>query len=434
MKKPYIVGLLLLFLSGCASYSSSFQRIESLLSQQKPQEALLELEKHPAKGADKLLYLLDKAMLQRMNGLYAESNASFEAAKKVIESLQGTSFVEQAGALTINDNMMSYEGESFEQVGIHLYEALNYIALGQLDEARVEALQVDERLKALAEDSGDSWVEDAFSRYLAGLIYDAEGEADNAMISYRKAYEVYRKQGKTLGVAAVPRFLKQDLLRLSKQLGLMDEFESYKKLFKDVAEEQNDREADMGEVVLLLHAGLAPIKRSQSLFINSDEGVPVRISLPVYQSRPTVVTGAKLNIDSASQVAVLVENVDAIAKVSLESHKPAMVARLVARAVAKAALSNKAERQGGELAGFLVDVAALATETADTRSWLTLPKHIYLSRMALPEGEYPASLTLVGTQGQTLTEIDLGTIHIKPGRILFIDKTYIPPLPLRRMM
>ncbi len=133
MKKPCIVGLLLLLLSGCASYSSSFQRIESLLAQQKPREALLELDKHPVSGADKLLYLLDKAMLQRMSGLYAESNASFEVAKKVIESLQGTSLVEQAGALTLNDSVMSYEGESFEQVYIHLYEALNYLALGQLD-------------------------------------------------------------------------------------------------------------------------------------------------------------------------------------------------------------------------------------------------------------------------------------------------------------
>ena len=434
MKKPYVVGLLLLLLSGCASYSSSFQRIELLLAQQKPREALLELDKHPVSGADKLLYLLDKAMLQRMSGLYAESNASFEAAKKVIESLQGTSLVEQAGALTLNDSVMSYEGESFEQVYIHLYEALNYLALGQLDEARVEALQVDERFKALAEDNGESLIAGAFARYLAGMIYEAEGEVDQAMVSYRKAYEMYRKQGKTLGVAAVPRFLQQDLLRLSKQLGLMDEFEAYKKQFKDVAEQQSGHEADMGEVVLLLHAGLAPIKRVRDVFINTDDGVPVRISLPVYQSRPTVVKGATLQVGNISRDAVLVDNVDAMAKVSLEKRRPAMVARLVARAVAKAALSNKAEQQGGELAGLLVDVAAMATETADTRSWLTLPKHIYLFRMALPEGEYPALLTLVGTQGQALTEIDLGTIHIKSGRILFMDKTYIPPSSFGRVM
>jgi hypothetical protein len=133
------IGLLLVSLSGCASYSNSFQKIEQLLVQQKPEAALLELETNPKSGKDKLLYLLDRAMLQRLNGLYVESNASFEEAKELIESLQGTSLLEEAGTLTLSDSARSYEGEDFEQVSIHIYEALNYMALGLWDEARVEA-------------------------------------------------------------------------------------------------------------------------------------------------------------------------------------------------------------------------------------------------------------------------------------------------------
>ena len=150
MSKLLTIGLLIL-LTGCANYSSDFQHIEVLLQQQKPQEALLELEQHPVSGKDALLYFLNKAMLERMNGLYVESNASFEQAKEIIESLKGVSIQEQVGSLAINEGTKSYEGEPYEQMAIHIYEAFNYIALGQLDDARVEALQVDLRLQALAQ-------------------------------------------------------------------------------------------------------------------------------------------------------------------------------------------------------------------------------------------------------------------------------------------
>ncbi|HID36600.1 MAG TPA: hypothetical protein EYP39_04380, partial [Ghiorsea sp.] len=358
MRKLYVVGLVVLFLSGCVSYSSSFQRIEQLLAQQKPQQALLELEKHPATGTDKLLYLMDKAMLQRLSGLYKESNTTFEEAKKHIESLRGTSLLEQAGALTINDSTMSYEGEDYEQVAIHIYAALNYIALGLLDEARVEALQVDLLLKTMATDES-GFVEHAFSRYLTGLIYEAGGELDNALIAYRKAYQAYEKSENTLQVTT-PVYLKKDLLRLTKKLGLLNEYVDFQKKFA-LADVPAQKAKNMGEVVLLLHIGLAPIKRSQSLFVNADDGVPVRISMPVYQSRPSVIMGAKLMVGDVVAKAELVDNIDANAKASLESHKGEMMARLIARAVAKAAIANQVDNQGGDLAGFLVDVVAMAT-------------------------------------------------------------------------
>lgn len=418
MHKLYTLGLLVLFLSGCASYSNSFQKIESLLVQQKPQEALVELEKNPASGRDRLLYLLDKAMLQRMSGLFAESNTTFEEAKELIAALRATSLVEQAGAVTINDSAVSYEGEDFEQVLIHVYEALNYIELGQLDEARVEALQVDERLKQLSEGE-DNLKDDAFTRYLTGLIYEAEYELDEAMIAYRKAYEAYQGESE-----AVPLLLKKDLLRLSYQLGLMDEFVKYKKAF-DMDDGFIEDAIGRGEVIVLFHAGLAPIKRSTSVFVNTDDGVPVRISLPVYQSRRLAFSSARLTVGEVTVALEVMNDIDAIARASLESHKAVMVARLIARTMAKAAIARQAQKQGGEFAGLLFDVAAFATETADTRSWLTLPKRIYLSRLPMDDGKYQASLSLFGQQGELIRKVNLGLITVESGEKTFIEKTVI---------
>ncbi|MCF6208590.1 MAG: hypothetical protein L3J61_04300 [Ghiorsea sp.] len=170
--KKLVVCLLLAVLSGCASYSQGFQKVELLLSQQKPELALQELEKNPSTVKNELLYLLDKAMLQRMSALYKASNTSFEQAKVLMDKLEATSMTEQLGALTINDSAMSYEGEDYEQIAVHIYAALNYIELGLWDEARVEALQIDERIKRLKEKRDGKAIEDPFARYLTGFIFE----------------------------------------------------------------------------------------------------------------------------------------------------------------------------------------------------------------------------------------------------------------------
>ncbi|MDQ6989619.1 MAG: hypothetical protein Q9M19_07030 [Mariprofundaceae bacterium] len=425
--KKIILILLLAVLSGCASYSQNFQQVETLLLQGKPEQALLEMEKQPKTKADRFLYWVDKAMLQRMAGLYPQSNQSFEAAKAVIEELDGISVVEQVGALTINDAVLSYEGESYEQVAIHVYAALNYIQLGLWDEARVEALQVDVRLKALAkaqdDDDANIYTEDAFSRYLTAFIYEQGGEWSDAMIAYRKAYQAYIKYQKSFAVA-VPSFLKHDLLRLSKKMGLDKEYQGYQQQFK-LQKPHLTNDAQAGEVVLLFHHALAPIKRAQEIVVYNHEGIALRISMPYYQSRASRVKKVQLHIGKHVVETVLVNDFDAIARASLEQHKPAMIARLIARTMLKKAAAKKAERNNGAFAGFLLNVAGILTETADTRSWLTLPKNIHFARLRLKAGTYPAKLSLIGQQGQVISTITMPDVLIQQRQKTVIEKTWL---------
>ncbi|MEK7716609.1 MAG: hypothetical protein AAB322_02515, partial [Pseudomonadota bacterium] len=150
-KLIFPLATLALLFSGCASYSDSFSVIESDMAAQRFGAALetLERQRHPQR--DRLLTLLNKAMLERMNGDYAASNRTFEAAKARMEELRGLSLREQGQSLVINDATRSYAGEEFEQVLVHLYMALNYLQLGERIDARVEALQVDERLREITQ-------------------------------------------------------------------------------------------------------------------------------------------------------------------------------------------------------------------------------------------------------------------------------------------
>ncbi|WP_038249985.1 COG3014 family protein [Ghiorsea bivora] len=409
-------------LSGCASYSQGFQKVELLLSQQKPELALQELEKNPSTGTDKLLYLLDKAMLQRMSGLYEASNTTFEQAKALMDKLEATSVTEQLGALTINDSAMSYEGEDYEQTAVHIYAALNYIELGLWDEARVEALQIDERIKRVKEKRDGKAVEDPFASYLMGFIFEQEGEYSDAMIAYRDAYQTYQKYQQP-----TPLFLQRDLLRLSKYLDLRQEYQTYITKFGIKEKYEVAQLQKQGEIILLIHHSLAPIKRAHETLVYSSTGVPLRISLPVYQSRPSYIHQARLLVGNRAVQTVMVDSFDKLARLSLKTHRAAMTARLIARALIKKQAAHQAEDKGGALAGFLVDVAGMVTETADTRSWLTLPKNILLARLPLPAGTYFARLELLGPNGHVVQTVDLGDITLTQGRKRVIEKSFIGP-------
>lgn len=188
-----LLALAVLLLGGCATYSDSFKPIEREIIAHRPAKALKHLEKQKLSGNDRLLHLLNKAMLLRMMEDYKGSNAHFEQAKKYIEQNTAISVTEQASSFLINDSTRAFIGAPFEQVMIHLYSALNYLQLNQIDSARVEALQVDVKLRQLSsEDKNALLNSDPFARYLSGIIYEDLHEWSDALIAYRKAYQPIR--------------------------------------------------------------------------------------------------------------------------------------------------------------------------------------------------------------------------------------------------
>src|SRR5512140_2535369 len=130
-----------LLLNGCATYSSSFATIEQDLTGRRYDEALKTIETQSKNKRARVLYLLNKGMVLRMKHDFVASNKSLEAAKQEMERVYAASVSENTLSFLVNDATVSYSGDDYEQVLVHLYMALNYLELGQRDEARVEALQ-----------------------------------------------------------------------------------------------------------------------------------------------------------------------------------------------------------------------------------------------------------------------------------------------------
>ena len=409
-------------IQSCASYGSHATTMRDGLLTGYP-ELSLAIAEEKDKDMEEVVSSLDKGMLRRINNNFTGSNQIFEVAKQEIEKLYGFSVTENLASVTINETMRGYDGDSYEQLLLHAYMAMNYIQLGQLDSARVEMLQANVKMM----EWGDEPDEDAFLRYLEGIIYESLGEDDSALISYRKAYSIYKeKVGERYPV--IPELIKKDLLRMLAWQGLWSEYKTYKKEtnmpdFKPVKDSNK-----FGELVVILNNGLAPIRSEKALYIFSPEVQQnLRVAFPAYDQPKQNLYLSQVSVDDKLLRLETVEDVDALARYSLEQDMPGIMARATARAVVKYN-SQKTASENSSIAGLLMTVTNLATERADTRSWTTLPQEIQLQRVLLPVGEHTIKIQFLNAAGRVVDVIE-EPVSIKPKRQSFVIKHWNTPVP-----
>jgi len=409
-------------LSGCATYSQHATTVRESLEIGRPDLALaIEEQKDPAE--DDVLACLEKGMLRQITGDYDGSNRIWEIAKRRIEELYGVSVTESLGSVTINDATRSYEGERFEQVLLHAYMAMNYLMLDDIDAARVEVLQADVKMR----EWGEQPEEDAFVRYFSGLVYEALGENDDALIAYRQAREVYLATRDEQAIGGVPDTLKKDLLRLLAEQGLWNEYRRLQADFGLASYKPAKLGGRFGELIVILSNGLAPIKSESAIMTFSPEvSDNVRVAIPVYRDPPRSLRSARLVVGDKQLKLETVENIDSLARHALDAEMPLIMTRAIARAVIKYKSQKEAQNENS-LAGLLMTVTNLATERADTRSWTTLPQEIQLVRTQVPAGTQQVRIEMVDNAGAVVDTID-DVVTIRPGQRSFVIKHWAAPV------
>jgi hypothetical protein len=431
-----LLGLLVLLavfvLPGCATYSVGIAKVEHETSGRDLAGALKSLDELKLTGADRMLYYLNKGTLLRLQGDYAASNQQFESAKSLMDYLSAISVSEQTGSVVVNDTVKAYEGTGNEQLLIYAFKELNYLQSGDVDDAAVEARQFDIKQRLIAEkDPSAAYLSGAFVRYLNGMVYEEAGERDAARIDYSKAVDGYRAQSSITGFG-VPAALRADLDRLENTRPRL----SYTLLQKSagVAMQTLDTH-NSGEVVFILHDGLGPTLAESILrIVNPDpqNGAAIlSVAVPRFVQRPVPVARFELSGGSESASSELVDDVNAIARKSLEDRLPAITARAVARMVLKNAMARKVKNQnrdegsGGLLLSIVTDVGAIVSERADTRSWSLLPGNILMARLALPPGKHDLKVSYYDDSGNVLATRDYDAVRVVAGRKVFVSDYYL---------
>jgi len=103
----------------------------------------------------RLLETLETGAAYRAAGKRVESRELFDDAEAIIKTydqqLLASSSAETLAALVVNDNALPYRGETYDGVMVNVFKALNFLADGKRDLARVELNRANERQRRAVE-------------------------------------------------------------------------------------------------------------------------------------------------------------------------------------------------------------------------------------------------------------------------------------------
>lgn len=413
---PALLLVCALPLLSCSGYAGKVERLRTEVAAGQPAAALATLNGLYDADERSLPYLMEKGLLQYLSGDLEGCQVSFTGAEQLVDELYTRSLSRELARLLINDTLQAYRGELFESAWIHYYRALGYLAAGAPQSAAVEgraATQTLERMAATGPDEA-KYGNDPFLQYFAGLLYEMDGELNDAWINYREAERLYRAAD-IYGVAAPPPSLLVDLISAGERLGFREEVAAYREAYPALSAAEPAR--GEGELLLLVETGLVPGKVSERIDFpiftevedDDDSERAFHIAGDSYGrwragdireqelaywlsiALPAVAPGTPppaLRWTAAGNAGTLAPaaNLGALSRQCLEDRYAAVVIRTVARGLLKYWSTKKMEEEHGKGAGFLTNLLGSVTEVADTRAWSSLPAHVAVARLALPAG------------------------------------------------
>ena len=417
MKNLFLIITFIIFLSGC-SMGINYHSLQSHMVNNDCAAAGEYLENNKKKyGSNKeLLFLLDSAMINMMCGNYEKSNEYFHRAEALTEELWTKSITKETAAFLLNDYTVPYAGEDFEKALINLFSAINYLKLGQFDDSLVEVRRLDSVLTMLNDkySKKNNYKEDAFGRFLSGIIYEADSKLDDAYIDYYKALHTFQDYEDKYGTP-MPSIFVENLARVAGAVGRTDEIQSFIDGYGSTGWSEHDGTGNQGRIVFIHFNGTAPVKRSTEIFIPSRDG-PIALAFPRYEVTQPYCRNSRVIAESDSERissdTELVEDINQIALKNLEDRRGRITLKMIARVAAKQIAINKVENKTTR---EILNIANLFVERADTRSWRTLPGEIYLGSLFVSEGEYNIHVSRCGE-----SERFVETVHVAPGETKFI--------------
>lgn len=402
-----ILVLLVVILSGCATYQSRVAPARDLLVSGQCAEALKALEELSAKDdGDQLVHLMDYGSALQICGDYKKSNQVFLQATKLADQVDYHSVSRIAGATLFNEEMVQYKGDTFEKLFLNVSLALNYLQLGQFDDALVEVRTMNQKFVKLQGEDKRSFELNSFSKYLSGLIWEASKKYDDACIDFRDAYFIDPLYRKVAG----------DMLRTCWKAKRGDEFnELVKKINATPEEIKTAKENNKAELIIIYMQGWGPRKQPRP----ENHVFPYLVSVPSDTQfvRADLLDASKQNV-TLSLRSEPVYSVEKAAIDTLNADYNSLVARRIGSRVAKEVVADQI-RQKDKTLGNLAWLAMVASERADLRQWSIFPKTMQVIR--IPVGPGPQTLHLTGlniylNDSERLSDLN---ITVRPGEKKF---------------
>jgi len=414
----------------CATYNQKIRKTKVAIVNSDFDKALKTINKNKFlnKKRNQLLYHLEIGKIYHLKGQYDSSNYHLNIADNMMEEY--APFTDGLTSTFVNPAMRNYRAAAHEKILVNYYKALNYLYLGEKDDALVEVRKLNLKQQALSisvKGKEKKYFQDPFGLILMGMIYESVNDFNNAFIAYRNAKEVYEKSKVFIG--KMPPVLLNDVERTAKLTGINYNSKG-DKLYKT--------KGKGGELILFWENGLAPVKEEKNMIftinklngkgmyvfsdLNNTIQIPfsynfgnnpnsispsdiglLRVASAYYVTNKQTTHRAKLTVNGESVPFFIGEDVEQLAfqleKENYMKELGEVLLRVMVKKITELKISQK-----NELVGLAVTITNVIIEKSDTRNWQTLPNEIYFTRIPLEEGENEIKIKL---ENQKLIEFNV---------------------------
>jgi hypothetical protein len=291
-------------------------------------------------------------------------------------------------------------------LSLNAINILNYLALGDLDGAAVEARRFTVMREYLATEGIEAVRPAAFGAYLAGIVFEHLGAGDRALRYYEEALaagDLPSLVNPVRGLAATHPYRAPNL----------------KRVLDETRGNRLKREANRGELLVELAIGRVPHKVPERIPVGAaigaagafatrdwqwlQYGVAKVLVYPGLTESPSNLGQPSLRVNGGDQPLDTVADLATAVRAEYEEAKPRILAAALTRMAARAGAAEGARAAGGTSSDDLSVVVALLAESAlvaldkpDTRSWTLLPGRVLAARVPVEPGQHTVEVHLSG--------------------------------------
>lgn len=452
-----LLTVFLLILTGCSTlrtHQLHYGGTDTLLRLNDPAAALHQIQTHTPPKKDRLLHLLNVGMLQHWSGDYQGSNQTLERANTYFEKQQIHRISELPLQIILNDNTTEYAGDDAEEIYLHIFKALNYIALNQPDSAWVEIRRIDQKLIQLQTKYTQAYTdlpytpetytppethpfhESALGRWLGMLLYRNDGLWDDVRIDHDRLHMAFTKQSHLYPFAPpnlenfnqpLPsKHVRLSLIGFHGRTPLKEAHALYLHTEKNLILMLNTQTDELGQSGL---SGWNAIS-----WPGIDPGLHLKIELPRIQPRFNEVAyiEAQINQDPPLRLQKI-ESLETISQQLFNYRQPLLYVRTLTRTAGKAwafqagtkSLTEDMNEGWSALTRFVTGALLSQTEHADLRTAHFFPATTSIGEVILPAGIHTLQFHYYTADGRLLRSDPPRTLQLQPHQLHLEQAVYL---------
>ncbi len=360
---------------------------------------------------DIFLFLLERGKVRLASGMYDSAIVDMQAAEQRFDEIEGTTSIGEAfGTALVSDGSREYQPAAHEKILLNTYLLLSYLGAGDREGAYVERNRVIRRLSEYignSESGDDPPLDVPFARYIAAVMYENEGRLDDARIEYDRVEDLYPE-----AVPWSPNSHMTEIVVLT-EMGRAPVMISRE--IRGYFEKVNGR--TFGYFTLPGSAGQQVYPVSSALIGNDTGfGTIFTFTFPEYVRIPRGAVFAYPVVDGVEAgMAVTLDDFEETAMEAFRRNLASILIRSAVRTYVQLLLQNELDGDVGRIASIVSKFFSII-ETADTRSWQTLPSEISVFRMEVEPGRHEVLMRYYDINGRRVSESETREVWVEKGK------------------